>query len=130
MDEINIVCAPGQTDPFYTQGTCPQDCAGDADCHPDVCVVFNGTCAQCMAACVAGSCHLWETCAADGHCLPTSCQAGYACPPGADCQPASVDADAHGCVLQACSTDAECGCGACVLGLCRTGPGRCEQIKA
>ncbi len=124
--------APGATGPFYALGFCPRDCEADADCQEGVCVPFNGgfDCAQCLPACSTGGCHLWETCGADGHCRPTSCEDGYTCPPGATCAPGSGGTDAHGCVLQSCTDDAQCDCGACVLGYCQAGPGRCEPMKA
>lgn len=122
--------APGDTSPFYALGICPRDCKVDADCQVGVCVVFNATygCAQCLPDCAADGCHLWETCGANGHCRPTTCEEGYTCPPGASCSPAT-GGDVHGCVLKSCTDDAQCGCGACVLGFCRSGPGRCEQMQ-
>jgi len=126
--------AVGDTSPFYASGICAHDCTSDPDCgQGQVCVVFNQTfeCGQCQPACSADSCHPWEHCAADGHCRPASCEGeGYACPEQATCAPASRQADVHGCVIPHCTADTDCGCGACVLGRCQDGPGRCEPMRA
>lgn len=92
--------------------------------------------------------------AADPHgCLPTPCDAGWTCEPGWVCMLGEVGSDPHGCLpihceepggvacgdnfqcdaavpgsgcaLAPCVTAADCDCGSCIDGLCRTAPGVC-----
>jgi hypothetical protein len=132
-DPAGSCWAVGDTSPFYSMGICPRECATDPDCSQgQVCVTINQSeCGQCLPACAAGGCNRWEHCGDDGHCRPASCEGeGYTCPVQASCAPASLQADEHGCVNAHCTSDGDCGCGACVLGFCQDGPGRCEPMRA
>jgi len=99
-------------------------CEGDVDCHDgDVCFFFTPLCScggqasECRLRCTASSCESDETCnETSGICEPTRCGPTYACPEHTVC----VDdgGDAHGCERLACTSDEDCGCGACVEGRC------------
>lgn len=124
--------APGDTAPFYSGGACPMVCALDTDCADgSVCRTLNGGgCGACVGRCDVLSCALWETCGDDGHCAPAPCATGaYLCPPGAVCGGSGAGVDGHGCARVPCTTDAPCGCGACVEGWCELGPGRCDPLR-
>ena len=124
--------APGDTSAFYATGFCPMECENDAACGASqVCVELNnGSCSQCRERCTATSCSRWETCGDDGHCRPQRCDEGYVCPVGSTCVPGGVDdVDSHGCASVPCTSDDDCGCGACVFGSCALGPGRCEPPR-
>lgn len=122
--------APGDTTGLHGGGACPMTCATDPDC-PDgnVCESFNGTfCHQCVPSCTPTSCGAWEACGDDGHCHPAQCETdGWECPPSSHCAaPGDMMIDSHGCAIAVCTSDADCGCGACVEGACAHGPGRCD----
>lgn len=121
--------SPGDTSAFYAVGACPMECDATTPCaEGQACVALNGgACSQCRAACTAGSCGAWETCGDDGRCRPQRCEEGYACPRGSTCGGGEVDA--HGCAIVHCDDDGDCGCGACVLGVCALGPGLCEPAR-
>ena len=120
---------PGDTSGLHASGACPMECDVDAECGTgSICQPLNGgSCSQCRSACMATTCGPWEACGADGHCRPADCGTdGYACPPGSSCGLTGTPADLHGCSIVGCTSDADCGCGACVLGACALGPGRCD----
>ena len=95
----------------------PHDCAVDTDCGDMlVCEPVSGDCcgspiegAQCQARCPDVACPADATCGPTGHCEPTPCDGGYACPADRVCKPETTGADAHGCVLQSCSDGHACG---------------------
>jgi hypothetical protein len=142
------VCTPGalECQPRCTEGSCDDGtrCGADGRCQAVPC--DDGFACGTDERCETGSLE------ADEHgCVEVSCDEGYACPGGSVCEPESAgahgcrqlhcseanatacevntDCDAptpgHGCKPRACSTDAECDCGACVLGTCAPRPGAC-----
>lgn len=119
-------------------GTCVPPiatCVTSADCTaPDVCVFFTPPCScggpasECRPSCVTAGCPADEMCDGEtGACVPRSCTSGYTCPSHTTCME-SKSQDEHGCVRDNCSTDADCGCGACVEGLCYDDFGTCEFL--
>lgn len=110
-------------------------CAASTDCTgTDVCVFFTPPCScggrasECRPTCTIAGCAVDETCdTGSGLCAPTHCSAGYACPSHTRCME-SKSQDAHGCVRDGCTADADCGCGACVEGLCYDGFGACTFL--
>ncbi len=111
-------------------------CATDADCDEgDVCFVYTPPCScggdasECRPRCSASSCEEGETCDdVTGLCQPTRCNAGYACPAHTEC--VTKGGDAHGCERTSCTSDADCGCGACVEGRCYEALGFCSAPPA
>jgi hypothetical protein len=110
------LCTTGPS--LQTCGACHppfDECATDADCsesttntvcvptEPDPCSCGGGTGMTCAPTCGNDSCRGDETCESDGHCRPTSCEAGYHCPEGSICDPKQPDA--HGCSPASCETD-------------------------
>lgn len=110
-------------------------CTASTDCSgTDVCVFFTPPCScggdasECRPTCVTAGCAPDETCdAGSGLCAPTHCSAGYTCPSHTQCME-SKSQDEHGCVRDSCTADADCGCGACVEGLCYDDFGACTFL--
>ena len=120
---------PGDTSGLDASGACPMECDVDTDCGTgSICQPLNGgSCSRCAPACTTGSCGPWRTCDEYGQCHAADCATdGYECPPGSSCGLTGTPADLHGCSIAPCASDADCGCGACVLGACALGPGRCD----
>lgn len=90
-------------------GGCPStqhQCSADSDCIGGNAICLDGPCGTlCVAACTNTSCAADQVCAANGHCVPKLCTAGYTCPTDALCAPTNPAADANGCVPKSCSTD-------------------------
>ncbi len=74
-------------------------------------------------------------CAANKHCSPSTgpdlhgcnsprCDQGGSCPQDSRCQPSEV-ALGDGCAPLACTRDADCDCGACLMSQCAYQPGIC-----
>lgn len=112
----------------------PQECELDENCEEgSVCETFNASCpcriTLCVPACATTEdCTTGSTCDGAGHCVPQRCDAGFACPSIATCDPSSGRADAHGCVTAPCVEDVDCACGICVNGGCAEGPGTCTML--
>ncbi|HEX3854715.1 MAG TPA: hypothetical protein VHW01_27325 [Polyangiaceae bacterium] len=92
-------------------GSAPIDeCAQDSDCSDGkLCLTQHVQCEPqmiCVARCVTGSCADGQQCGADGKCAPARCGAGYTCSAGQVCRPAAKGADAHGCAVASCASDA------------------------
>ena len=85
---------------------CRSSCEQDSQCMLDdpnlVCVlVASGCCmgsGECQLSCLMAGCGEGETCLGSGHCGPTSCSDGHACPQGQACEPGAAGADPHGCL--------------------------------
>lgn len=122
-------------------------CQTDADCGArQICRADSNPCGgfECVPACSAESCASSEVCGADGRCQALTCGAGYQCPTGSQCNQ-GIGADPHGCNVprcdetascpedevcdptsstadgcapRTCTSDADCDCGACILGQC------------
>lgn len=138
---------------------CGGDCSSDEECveegfPPRVCVFPNGGCCAssgtCADLCTPGSCAADESCEADGHCVPLSCEGEFTCPEGQKCEP-GTGADRHGCrgipcgepgalecpvvaeclagvcTSRLCSVDADCPCGTCIQGGCWDRPWICDE---
>lgn len=88
-------CGPGQCSPNGSDGTCAAN---------EYCPFRCGTC-QAMG----------KRCDSDG----------VTCPANFDCAPSADDRDENGCARRACTSDADCDCGACVNGRCQDGLGSC-----
>ena len=90
-------------------GGCPStqhQCSVDGDCTASGTVCLEGPCGTlCVARCTSTSCAADQVCAANGHCAPKLCTAGYTCPMDALCSPGNSAADANGCVPKSCSID-------------------------
>lgn len=134
--------APGASPPGC--GICVMamhTCVTDADCaSTDYCESYREPCAvpglcgngsdvtstRCVPRCSASSCGAGESCGTDGRCTPVSCVGGgYTCPAHTTCGD-TAGGDAHGCHRDACTVDADCGCGgACLMGLCYDTLGTC-----
>jgi hypothetical protein len=120
----NADCAPSSACMAANiYGTCggacapppPRTCATDQDCgvsmvcvevvsaEPCVCSPELGT--ECQPACTTDSCATDERCRTDGHCEPTPCDAGFACPDGQVCDSSRSGVDAHGCGVANCDGD-------------------------
>ncbi len=128
-----------------------QDCASDANCPGEapLCLSYLDDCCNigdfastlCAPACTAdAACGEGRRCRSDGRgCETIPCDQGWACPVHTACRPAEASqpmCDAyeedcgageleHGCIRQACQTDAECGGGVCVYGKCFEQLGTC-----
>jgi len=136
LTEGGLCWAPG-SDPGCG-GECfdPRTCATDSDCAPSsVCESFPAPCAceagirgtRCMPDCRTSdrACPAGYSCSASGRCEPLDCTDGYDCGFNQDCVFGVPGADEHGCARRPCTFDSDCECGACVLGLCHSGPGLC-----
>lgn len=109
-----------------------EHCKGDAECADAgsglVCVSLGCGATSCNPKCTSdGNCvtvpaGLKSCNVTSGHCEPKTCTAS-SCPVDFTC---SGDPNA-GCVRKSCSNDGECS-GACVNGLCWSGPGKCMGI--
>lgn len=130
-------CVPAGTPPGC--GICQpatRECESRFACDPGyVCVEELARCACdgepssfCRPVCAEGSCPEGERCA--DVCEPIPCDEAYACPANTFCAGPDADppgpVDAHGCARLGCESDADCDCGACVEGLCQSGPGYCQ----
>lgn len=123
-----------------TPTSCAADeaCGTNGHCGPKPCTAgylcATGTvCGPTRAAADAHGCAP-ASCATDGYQCPTdfrcaasssadphgctaiSCTEGYTCPENFDCNPSSTRL--HQCDQRACTTDAECDCGACIQNRC------------
>lgn len=123
-----------------TPTSCAADeaCGANGHCGPKPCaagfICATGTvCGPTRAGADAHGCAP-ATCATDGYQCPTdfrcaasssadahgctaiSCTEGYTCPENFDCNPSSTRL--HQCDQRACTTDAECDCGACIQNRC------------
>lgn len=116
-----------------------RNCADHADCpEGSVCSLEEQPCSCdgpssfCVARCTDTSCPEGESCGADGLCAAIDCNTGlYECPLNMRCHArcGACDEvpplDAHSCWRMNCAFDTDCDCGACVDGLCQSGPGAC-----
>lgn len=109
----------------------PDACAGSGDCGEGlVCQPIAESCGvaahtECVTSCVTAGCPDGERCdEASGVCGTWSCADGFTCPAHTTCQPGF--GDRNDCLRDLCSTDAECGGGACVKGACYDELGTCE----
>ncbi len=111
-------------------GACmiPPACNDDAFCQANggsatsVCDVPVCECGGPMKGCIPGctqpsDCPDGDTCSSTHHCVPIPCGQ---CPAHFTC-----DASGGHCVRQTCSSDGDCGAGACVEGGCYDTPGTC-----
>ncbi len=132
-------CAPPGTGPGCGI-PCEEErlCEGDVDCAVgEACAEYLGNCcfagsplsSRCQPRCTEASCETGTRCPTSGVCEPVPCDEGYDCEAHTTCG-ASGAGDDHGCVRDACTDDADCGAGACVLGGCYEGPGTCTPPAA
>ena len=82
-------------------------------------------------ACPAGYRCTASTMNADAHgCAAGPCDSAgaAACPPNMECNPATNNyKDFRGCSVRTCTKDADCDCGACVVGICAPRIGVCSD---
>lgn len=129
-----------------------ETCSDGEVCEPfDEPCACDGALSGCVAPCQDGDCGDGETCRDDGHCTPQSCVDEWSCGDGTHCEPLADSADEHGCTPIACDAGwscqdpqvcvsseegggcqdvtcedaADCVCGSCVEGICRSAPGVC-----
>lgn len=118
------------------EGDCVQpdiECGQDGDCDEgEVCHSYEVACScagygyTCKLGCTTdASCGPDESCdEASGHCLTTSCDDNYACPPGTSC--IGGGGPDHGCQRDICALDSDCSDGLyCVANGCYSELGEC-----
>ncbi|TNE86902.1 MAG: hypothetical protein EP330_20045 [Deltaproteobacteria bacterium] len=125
-------------------GIPPQEaCGGDSDCTEGSCHAIFDSCSPdqvgstCDAACVLDDdCGSGFECGPTGGCQPVSCvddpsvcAAHEVCEADQVIQSGAPHAMFDGCVQPTCDTDDDCS-GACVDGLCHSGPGVCVPDQA
>jgi hypothetical protein len=115
-------CKDGATCP--TGSVCAPDRAG-ADAHG--CAVAK--CATDGITCPADYECKTGTWVQPNGCSPISCVGGaYKCPANSDCKAGSTSP--HECQTRACTSDAQCDCGACISGTCQPRLYVCSPVGA
>ena len=85
-------------------------CEAYVDTGPCLCT-GPGNATRCVPTCPGHACGADTQCSATGHCLPTPCNQGYACPLDLACKPGDPSADPHGCGLKLCTEGFACAAG-------------------
>lgn len=112
-----------------------RQCETNDDCTDDqACVEYIGNCcfnrelsSRCQARCSATSCPDGEMCNVDGECVVIACTDDMSCPEHHFCRVGEAGPRFNGCVRRTCTSDDECGDGACVHGRCWDEPGTCAE---
>lgn len=119
--------APDESFPCGICFTPPDTCTDDTSCKAnDATTVCGPLACACggESACTEGCngddsfCDVGESCAADGHCVPTECVTAGDCPENFSC-------GSQGCARTACTATSDC-IGYCVKGFCHDVPGYCS----
>ncbi len=132
----------GPSEPQVCGISAMQACSSDVDCgDSERCHAVYDPCSPdglgsaCRPPCAPGECGDELRCSDEGACEPIPCDEGYACESYQACDPSAAGDDppiwalAHGCVSISCSSDDACPSGgACVNGVCQSGPGTCVEV--
>lgn len=126
---VDAICVEDGCESTWCLLGCPDaPCSATQDCVDKRCVERQCD-AEGAAPCPDRHSCLLEDPDADARgCVPDACAAGAPCPEGWDCAPGAA-ADGYGCVHRTCSEAADCDCGACVNGLCAPTPGFCFEYS-
>lgn len=128
-DEICAASGHCESTPCTAGFTCgtgtvcgPAKSGADAHgCAPASCASDGYACATGFR-CAAGA-------TADAHgCSDISCTEGFVCPANSDCNPTSTGL--HRCDPRACTTDANCDCGACIDNVCQARLNVCSELPS